>query len=659
MNQSLRHGTGIAALCLLMLAGCNSTSSGTKKDAATDAGDGSTDRATPDAQPATDLVGDGPRDLAVPDASPTGPETVDQPAARQDAAPDGPLGATSDTTAEAPPGAPDAAKEATTVGDLPPGDQVDVGADAQDASDDTTADRPATAVDAPAGDVSLKDTNAGNFTITVVPNRALDLVFMLDNSPSMAPKQAKLKSQFPKLIDALKDPNDGTLPDLRLALVDSDLGTGAAYSSGSCGPKTFPDAGTSNYGDLGIFQMIGAAGCGVTSPGAQWLEYQHGLPLNYTGDIDTVFTCLAGNLGTLGCGEEHPLQAYEFALVASGLGNEGQRAMLRPNAYLGLVFLTDEDDCSAAPDDGMFGDKSELRGESASLRCSTRSHACGGVNLTTAPPGYPTTQSFSALLSTCAARTDDCPNPLDGVAATDTSVPTSCSPLRSIKRIADELKASKARPAEQIFVAGIFGWPLDDADLTTATYKIAPIPNPNTADTAHPTVFDTWPICYDPNHVPTGADGGAGVDGGTGFDPNAAGWGATPGLRLSAFVDEFGDNGMKFSICQPDFSVAMSKIGAALARKSPYLCVAARSDSYIGCTARYLIPDSNGNLVPAAAEMPLCNGAFTNRPCYSLVTDATKCPGAAQVVQIVPNTGLTIDGGSSLPSGTMLEFTCS
>jgi hypothetical protein len=35
--------------------------------------------------------------------------------------------------------------------------------------------------------------------------------------------------------------------------------------------------------------------------------------------------------------------------------------MLRPDAYLGLVFLSDEDDCSAATNDGMFGDKPELQ----------------------------------------------------------------------------------------------------------------------------------------------------------------------------------------------------------------------------------------------------------------------------------------------------------
>jgi hypothetical protein len=40
------------------------------------------------------------------------------------------------------------------------------------------------------------------------------------------------------LIAALKHPSDGSLPDLRIANIDSDLGTGDAYPDGSCGPKT-------------------------------------------------------------------------------------------------------------------------------------------------------------------------------------------------------------------------------------------------------------------------------------------------------------------------------------------------------------------------------------------------------------------------------------
>jgi hypothetical protein len=498
-------------------------------------------------------------------------------------------------------------------------------------------------VDATALDGSADGALPSPFQLAVAPNRMLDLIFLIDNSPSMALKQAKLKAQFPKLIDGLKDPSDGTLPDLRVALIDSDLGSGGAYSSGACGPKTLPDGTSSNYGDLGRFQMIGAQACGVTDTTAQWLEHSKGQAVNYTGDIGAVFSCLAGNLGTLGCGLEHQLQAFEFALVADGIGNTNQHQMLRPNAYLGLVMLSDEDDCSAAPNDGLFGDKSDLRGEAASLRCGTRAHACGGVNLTETPPGFPTTASFSAPFSTCAPRTDACPDP------TDTSVPTTCSPLRSVGTLATEIKALKSKPDEQIFVAGIFGWPLSDADMASATYKIAPIPNPNTADTAHPTVYDTWPVCYDPNYLPTNPDPT------TGFDATAASWGATGGLRIGAFVDEFGDNGLKFSICQPDFSAAMTKIGSALSKKMQNLCLPAIYAQLTTCTANYLIPDASGTLVRQPTPVPKCNAEQSNAPCYSLATDPTTCPGAAYLLQLSQG----IDAGvSTLPYGTMLEFRC-
>ena len=413
------------------------------------------------------------------------------------------------------------------------------------------------------GGSSLDASMAG--TGGVVGSRQLDLVVMVDNSPSMAPKVTKMNAQFPKLIAALKNPNDGTFPDLRVAIIDSDLGTGNAYSSGSCGPKTLADGTVSLYGDMGQFQMLTSPTACTFNAGAQYLEYKSGVAVNYTGDISTVFGCLAGNVGTSGCGMEHQLQAFEFALAARGIGNETQQQMLRPNAYLGLVFLTDEDDCSAASNDGMFGPKTELQGETASLRCATRAHACGGRNLTASPPGYPTDSAYSHPFNDCQARTDACPNQTDGNGSTDTSQPTDCSPLKDIHHLALELKGLKADPDHQILVAGIFGWPLGDADMATAQYKIAPVPNPNVADTQHPAMYDYWPVCYDPNHMPAAST----TDVKTGYDAVAVGWGATGGLRESAFVDEFGDNGLKFSICQPDFSASMTAIGNAIVKNLP------------------------------------------------------------------------------------------
>jgi len=275
----------------------------------------------------------------------------------------------------------------------------------------------------------------------------------------------------------------------------------------------------------------------------------------------------------LGCGEESQLQAFEFALVAKGVGNDQQQAdFLRPTAYLGLVFLSDEDDCSAATNYGMFGDLGSLKWESASLRCATRAHRCNDQNLTDTPPGYPTTAAFSAPFAKCEARLDkngqpldSCPNATDGLPGTDTSVPTACNPLKSVTRLAADIKSLKSSPNDQILVAGIFGWPLDDPNdpstsMANATYKIDKIPNPNTWDISHPQVYDYWPVCYDPQHKPQDVNM---------YDPNAVGIGATGGLRMSAFIDQFGDNGLKFSICQTDFTSSMQKIGEAIAKKLP------------------------------------------------------------------------------------------
>jgi hypothetical protein len=518
--------------------------------------------------------------------------------------------------------------------------------------------------------------------ISMAPNRQLDLVFMIDNTSSMPPKVAKMNAQFPKMIAALKDPTDGTLPDLRVAIIDSDLGTGGQYSSGTCGPKTLSD-GPSIYGDMGRFQMINTTvnnptPCGVSNPSATYLEMQKNLPVNFTGDINAVFACLASNLGTGGCGEQHQLQAVEFALVAGGLGalSDAQHLMLRPAAYLGLVFLTDEDDCSAATNEGMFGQgppfpgPSGLQGESASLRCFSRSHQCSGRNLAdNAPPGYPTTGAFTAPLTSCSARTDPCPNPTDGNQGTDTSAPTTCSPLKDYQRLAGEIKGLKEDPDNQIVVAGIFGWPLSDADMATAQYKIDLVPSANTADTAHPQVFDSWPVCYDPNHRPAAAN----TDKTTGFDSTAAGFGATAGLRMSAFIDEFGANGLKFSICQPDFGASMKVIGDTIARKLRNLCVNYKlldTDPSSGlqpdCRVVWRTPSMTSTspttmVYAESAALPQCPAGASNgnvaADCWQLVTDTSSCPGNGQSVSVL-RTAQEIASNPQLTLGTKLSMQC-
>jgi hypothetical protein len=492
------------------------------------------------------------------------------------------------------------------------------------------------------------------------PTMAMDLIFMIDNSSSMAPKQEKLKEQLPKLIAGLYDPTDRTLPDLRVAIITSDLGTGNAITSGPCGPKVLADGTVSAYGDGGRFQMAGASACGV-QPGAEWLEYRWKQPVNYAGEMEDVFACLVGNIGFSGCEQEHPLQAFEFALGLAKEGSAGQTAMLRPNAYLGLVFVTDEDDCSAATNDSIFAENPSLIRESPSLRCATRAHVCNGHNLDIFPPGFPASGPFTAPLENCAARTDACPNATDETGVFDTSVPTYCNPLKSVTHLIDEIRSLKKNPDEQIIAVGIFGWPTY-SQKAKARYKIDRVPNPDTGEGAAATVYDLWPVCYDPDHLP--------VDENV-YDPVAAGWGATPGLRLSAFIDAFGENGQKISICERDFPSQMNMFyvhgGRALCMEEKLVDVdSTRTGLQADCWVVYRRPTPDPTdpdkiiFVEDTTSMPACEAERSDDdqpayPCWRVIKNMEQCWGLGQNLAVVR---APAERHIPLEPGTKTMFTC-
>jgi hypothetical protein len=243
--------------------------------------------------------------------------------------------------------------------------------------------------------------------------------------------------------------------------------------------------------------------------------------------------------------------------------------------------------------------------------------------------------------------------------------------LESVRRIASEIKALKADPERQIFVAGIFGWPLNEAALASAEYKIAPVPNPNTADLQHPTVFDAWPICYDPDHLPSPAT----TDPATGFDRAAAEWGATAGLRNAAFVDEFRENGLKYSICERDYANVLRGIGYAMPKMFQNLCLDFKLvDSDRGVASvqpichvdwRFPAPDPNDptRIVyqESPASLPLCPAGATNgnveADCWQLLTDRVRCPTTGRWIRIL-RTAEGIADQPSLPRGTRVVAQC-
>ncbi len=473
-----------------------------------------------------------------------------------------------------------------------------------------------------------------NAYITVAPVRHLDLLFMVDNSPSMKPKQDKMRAQFPKLIDALRDPSDQSLPDLRIAIVDSDLGAG---NSTRC-------SATGGYGDKGQFQMRGATDCGANAD-ARWLEYTKGQAINFSGELSTVFGCLASNVGVAGCGYEHQLAALEWAFFLPD--NESQLDFLRSEAYLGVVLLTDEDDCSAPPETRMFQPIDP--NESASLRCATRAHACDGATLT-----YPTTAPLSAPYESCHARADSTCDETQ----VDTSSATTCNPLMSLSQLADEVKQLKGGGAEaddKILVAAIYGTPRG-GDTATRPYKIDLTPNPQSPPSPITQIYDYWPICYDPDFMPAGSD----------FDTTAAAHGATGGLRIKAFLDQFKpESRLDYSICESDYGPAMDGIGKALSNKMGNLCVpfklADSSDEpgvQADCRVVYRTPQGD----ESPESLPRCDASRTPE-CWEVKfgnangtadeqETAKRCPanGSApsQMINIVREPGTTLVEGTKV-----------
>jgi hypothetical protein len=157
----------------------------------------------------------------------------------------------------------------------------------------------------------------------------MDILFVIDDSGSMAEEQGNLATNFPAfatLIDQYMT-ETGSLLDYRIAITT----TGRDVTTEFVG---FPLPPITEEGDDGAFRQE----CGMTR---RWLQRDDA-------DVSGTFACVA-NVGTTGPGVEMPLLALEWSLsdrVADGT-NAG---FLRDDALLAVVVLTDEDDCSREDD---------------------------------------------------------------------------------------------------------------------------------------------------------------------------------------------------------------------------------------------------------------------------------------------------------------------
>jgi hypothetical protein len=265
--------------------------------------------------------------------------------------------------------------------------------DHDDSSPPTALVAGALAVLALAACATTAESAARREAIAKGPRDKADVLFVIDDSPGMRPKQVELVARLPALVRTLDDAAYGGSPvSYHFGVVSTDLGAGRYTIGSQCVPG----------GKQGKLIRVGAAAsaaCVGPGAGLGYIDYDQRLGTSNLPpgqDLATTLGCMA-SLGDAGCGFEQPLEAAYRALHDHLHENDG---FLRDDALLVVVFVTDEDDCSVDAGSDLFDPgKAGTYGPLRSYRCSNYGVVCG------APPALLPYGSSGGALASCRAAT--------------------------------------------------------------------------------------------------------------------------------------------------------------------------------------------------------------------------------------------------------------
>jgi hypothetical protein len=385
-----------------------------------------------------------------------------------------------------------------------------------------------------AGASQTGGSGGGGGTTVVHPSNKVDILFMIDNSSSMSEMQQKLYDQLPSFMSALELLT--TRPDLHVAVISSDMGApGDATGSIGC----------TSTGDQGEFQSMERGTCtdSTLQNGATFISDDGAGNTDYTNTsgIGSVFQCIA-LLGDKGCGFEHQLASIDRALGADGSSAPSTNSgFLRSDAYLGVVILTNEDDCSAPTNTQLFSLASggsnqqniaNALGPVANYRCNQFGHLCNNPNGNQImPPLKPPNGATTLDLTDCISND------------------TSSGLLTPVSRFVSDIKALKPDPDNQILVAAI--------TAPATPYTVAWVPEMSGQNTQP---GELWPQV---EHS-CGASGSDDVNPEATMNPTDGSFG-DPGVRISQFVNSF-QGSMLASICAPSYATSMQAIATKIAQ---------------------------------------------------------------------------------------------
>jgi hypothetical protein len=392
-------------------------------------------------------------------------------------------------------------------------------------------------------------------------NRNVDILFVIDNSPSMADKQKNLADNFPNFINVLNTIQGG-LPDVHIGVVTSDMGT---YGSQDAAPGPsigqIGNGGCSGTGANGNLTTNGAPVTGVFISDIKQVDGSR--QTNYTGNLADVFGTMA-KVGAGGCGFEQHLEAAKHALN----NNPANAGFVRADAFLALIFIADEDDCSLAKV-GLLSSTDQSLGPLQSFRCTRFGITCdiGGQT----------------------------PDQMNQVGTKDQCHSNEASQfLAKVQGFVDFVKGLKSDP-KKIIVAGIMG------NLEPVQTELRAPPGGGTAIQA---------LAHSCSYIgPTGM-------------PEVA----DPPVRIKFFLDQFPDRTTFTTVCQTDLSGGLQQIGQLLKVALGDPCINGTLAEPYQCAASYRLPNGTETIIPE------CDAGITNKPCWHIIADATKCPAGQNLI---------------------------
>ncbi|MEM9456017.1 MAG: vWA domain-containing protein [Myxococcota bacterium] len=462
--------------------------------------------------------------------------------------------------------------------------------------------------------------------------RAVDILFVVDNSGSMGGEQGSLARSFGTFIDVLEAQQVGA--NYRIGVTTTD--NGGRIRATSCRARLDEFVSSNSiFGDKDERQRGCLTHCALDQIelGEPWVEKSNGktnLPPGVT--MAEALQCI-GPQGISGFGFEAPLESMREAVLDQSQG------FLRDDALLAVIFVTDEADCSMSEDSLVFLNSEGWEFWTSPERPTSGVCWSAGVECSGGPGVY-----------------DDCvavDKNRDAMPTTDPDEAVLYPVQRYIDTLTD-LAATKQLQGGQseVLIAVLSGVPIDYPETGEVLY----------ADS--PDVEFNWEYGIGP---------GCGLGTETLDDPPGI-----PSVRLREFAESFATEGRNiFSICADDYGVALQDIAGAIGEISERACVN-------GCVhdERYDLPQ----LQPACSLVETFAAEVGDREvapcvetdwgwdfpdpqihvCYRALTDqdASTPTGiddmSAQCVTLGSNLELVIERreGVPVPAGTAVDVRC-